>query len=197
MRFTWIFVEIYLDIYFPNFVGLAYLVLIALIKISEGCILQLILTNFLFFRLIVRISNKDVTAQIAYARIEGDIVISAAYSHELPKYGVTCGLTNYAACYCAGLLLARRVSFLLDIKRKIRLGRFLKKILFSCRYGFGFIFLLYWIVEVLHNDSHVLQLEQWLIRGLLIIFHLLGCVFIELCYAVPWLFEEILWRPKL
>jgi len=59
-------------------------------------------------RLIVRISNKDVTAQIAYARIEGDIVISAAYSHELPKYGVTCGLTNYAACYCAGLLLARR-----------------------------------------------------------------------------------------
>jgi len=59
-------------------------------------------------RLIVRISNKDVTAQIAYARIEGDIVISAAYSHELPKYGVTCGLTNYAACYCTGLLLARR-----------------------------------------------------------------------------------------
>jgi len=59
-------------------------------------------------RLIVRISNKDVTAQIAYARIEGDIVISAAYSHELPKYGVAVGLTNYAACYCTGLLLARR-----------------------------------------------------------------------------------------
>jgi len=59
-------------------------------------------------RMIVRISNKDVTAQIAYARIEGDVVISSAYSHELPKYGVTCGLTNYAACYCTGLLLARR-----------------------------------------------------------------------------------------
>lgn len=59
-------------------------------------------------RLIVRISNKNVTTQIAYARIEGDIVICAAYSHELSKYGVNVGLTNYAACYCTGLLLARR-----------------------------------------------------------------------------------------
>lgn len=33
----------------------------------------------------------------------------AAYSHELPKYGITVGLTNYAAAYCTGLLLARRV----------------------------------------------------------------------------------------
>lgn len=47
--------------------------------------------------------------QIAYARIEGDIIISAAYSHELPRYGVKVGLTNYAAAYCTGLLLARRV----------------------------------------------------------------------------------------
>jgi len=59
-------------------------------------------------RLIVRISNTDVTAQIAYARIEGDIVISAAYAHELPRYGIPVGLTNYAACYSTGLLLARR-----------------------------------------------------------------------------------------
>lgn len=33
----------------------------------------------------------------------------AAYSHELPKYGICVGLTNYAAAYCTGLLLARRV----------------------------------------------------------------------------------------
>lgn len=33
----------------------------------------------------------------------------AAYSHELPKYGIAVGLTNYAAAYCTGLLLARRV----------------------------------------------------------------------------------------
>lgn len=34
----------------------------------------------------------------------------AAYSHELPKYGVKVGLTNYASAYCTGLLLARRVN---------------------------------------------------------------------------------------
>ena len=50
------------------------------------------------------------TFQIAYARIEGDHIICAAYSHELPRYGVKVGLTNYAAAYCTGLLLARRVS---------------------------------------------------------------------------------------
>ena len=36
--------------------------------------------------MIVRSSNTDVTCQIAYARLEGDIVICAAYSHELPRY---------------------------------------------------------------------------------------------------------------
>lgn len=51
--------------------------------------------------------------QIAYAKIEGDMIVCAAYSHELPKYGVSVGLTNYAAAYCTGLLLARRVCFTL------------------------------------------------------------------------------------
>lgn len=61
------------------------------------------------YRLVVRFSNKNITCQIAYARIEGDVVLAAAYSHELPKYGVKVGLTNYAAAYCTGLLLARRL----------------------------------------------------------------------------------------
>uniref|UniRef100_A0A915PU28 Large ribosomal subunit protein uL18 n=1 Tax=Setaria digitata TaxID=48799 RepID=A0A915PU28_9BILA len=79
------------------------------------------------YRLIVRFTNRDVIAQIAYSRIEGDIVVCAAYSHELPRYGikvtfesfssrlgdvflncVTVGLTNYASAYATGLLLARR-----------------------------------------------------------------------------------------
>ena len=34
---------------------------------------------------IVRFSNTDVCCQIAYARLEGHIVICAAYSHELPR----------------------------------------------------------------------------------------------------------------
>ena len=61
------------------------------------------------YRMIVRTSNKDICCQIAYARLEGDRVVAAAYSHELPRYGVKVGLTNYAAAYCTGLLLARRV----------------------------------------------------------------------------------------
>jgi len=61
------------------------------------------------YRFVVRFTNKDVTAQIVYATIAGDIVLAAAYSHELPRYGLTVGLTNYAAAYCTGLLLARRI----------------------------------------------------------------------------------------
>jgi len=61
------------------------------------------------YRLVVRFSNKNITCQIAYARIEGDVILAAAYSHELPRYGVKVGLTNYASAYATGLLLARRL----------------------------------------------------------------------------------------
>ena len=61
------------------------------------------------YRMIVRFTNKDIITQIAYSKIEGDVIICAAYAHELPRYGVKVGLTNYAAAYCTGLLLARRV----------------------------------------------------------------------------------------
>ncbi|KAL4219390.1 ribosomal protein L5 [Mactra antiquata] len=61
------------------------------------------------YRLIVRFTNKDIICQIAYARIEGDVIICAAYAHELPRYGIKVGLTNYAAAYCTGLLMARRL----------------------------------------------------------------------------------------
>jgi len=60
------------------------------------------------YRIIVRFTNKDIIAQIAYSRIEGDVVVCSAYAHELPRYGVKLGLTNYAAAYATGLLLARR-----------------------------------------------------------------------------------------
>jgi len=61
------------------------------------------------YRLIVRFTNKNVICQIAYARIYGDVIVESAYSHELPKYGVKVGLSNYAAAYCTGLLIARRI----------------------------------------------------------------------------------------
>ena len=52
---------------------------------------------------------RDITCQIAYATVAGDVIIAAAYSHELPGFGLDAGLTNYAAAYATGLLLARRV----------------------------------------------------------------------------------------
>ena len=36
-------------------------------------------------------------AQITYATLAGDIVLTSAYAHELPRYGLKGGLTNYAA----------------------------------------------------------------------------------------------------
>jgi len=70
------------------------------------------------YRLVVRFSNKDVIAQIAYAKLSGDVILAAAYSHELPRYGLPAGLTNYAAAYATGLLLARRVLAKLNLADK-------------------------------------------------------------------------------
>jgi len=61
------------------------------------------------YRLVVRTTNRDVVCQVVYSRMQGDVVVAAAYSHELPRYGLAVGLKNYAAHYCTGLLLARRV----------------------------------------------------------------------------------------
>jgi large subunit ribosomal protein L5e len=70
------------------------------------------------YRLVVRLSNKDVICQIVYAKLTGDFVVSAAYSHELARYGMPVGLTNYAACYATGFLLARRVLSKLKLADK-------------------------------------------------------------------------------
>eukprot|EP00243_Klebsormidium_subtile_P005666 TRINITY_DN2299_c0_g2_i1.p1 TRINITY_DN2299_c0_g2~~TRINITY_DN2299_c0_g2_i1.p1 ORF type:complete len:293 (-),score=118.72 TRINITY_DN2299_c0_g2_i1:214-1092(-) len=61
------------------------------------------------YRFVVRFTNRDIVAQIVSAKLTGDIVLAAAYAHELPRYGLKIGLTNYAAAYCTGLLLARRL----------------------------------------------------------------------------------------
>jgi len=64
--------------------------------------------NMAKYRLVVRFSNKYVTAQIVRAHIKGDEVMYAANSRELIKHGLSVGLKNYAACYATGLLVARR-----------------------------------------------------------------------------------------
>jgi large subunit ribosomal protein L5e len=61
------------------------------------------------YRLVVRFTNKRIIVQVAYATIIGDRTVCQALSTELPKYGITCGLTNYAAAYATGLLCGRRL----------------------------------------------------------------------------------------
>ena len=46
--------------------------------------------------------------QIVSSEITGDKVFCSAYSHELKAYGIEHGLTNWAAAYATGLLIARR-----------------------------------------------------------------------------------------
>jgi len=72
------------------------------------------------YRLVVRFSNKDVITQIVYAKITGDLVLCAAYSHELKRYGMPVGHTNYAAAYATGLLLARRLLTKLNLADKYK-----------------------------------------------------------------------------
>lgn len=68
------------------------------------------------YRFVVRVTNRDVICQVVGARVDKDEILASAYAHELKRYGLNVGLTNYAACYCTGLLLARRLlkKFSLD-----------------------------------------------------------------------------------
>lgn len=68
------------------------------------------------YRLVIRFTNRDIIAQIVSSEITGDKVLVAAYAHELKRYGINHGLTNWAAAYAVGLLIARRTlsKFKLD-----------------------------------------------------------------------------------
>lgn len=59
-------------------------------------------------RLVVRFTNRDIIMQIVTSEITGDKVFVSAYAHELRAYGIEHGLTNWAAAYATGLLIARR-----------------------------------------------------------------------------------------
>merc|ERR1711915_29264 len=61
------------------------------------------------YRLVVRFTNTQVICQIAYALVDGDRILAQANSKELQRYGLKVGLKNYAAAYCTGLLVARRL----------------------------------------------------------------------------------------
>lgn len=70
------------------------------------------------YRLVVRFSNRFVTCQIVYAKIQGDCVFAHASSRELPRYGIKHGLSNWTAAYATGLLVARRALKKLGLDEK-------------------------------------------------------------------------------
>jgi len=70
------------------------------------------------YRMVVRFTNKDIITQIVTSEISGDKVFAAAYGHELKAYGIEHGLTNWAAAYATGLLLARRVLSKLGLDKQ-------------------------------------------------------------------------------
>ncbi|CAL6033708.1 Ribosomal_protein L5 [Hexamita inflata] len=72
------------------------------------------------YRFVVRKSNKKITCQVVASRIGGDHVMAAAYSSELPEFGVKQGLTNYSAAYCTGLLCARRLLTKLGMENEYK-----------------------------------------------------------------------------
>lgn len=61
------------------------------------------------YRFVARVTNSKIITQVIYATISGDRIVAAATSQELPRFGIKLGLTNYAASYATGLLLARRL----------------------------------------------------------------------------------------
>jgi large subunit ribosomal protein L5e len=61
------------------------------------------------WRFVVRRTNQKIICQVVWSTILGDRVKAAADSFELRRFGLTAGLSNYAAAYCTGLLTARRL----------------------------------------------------------------------------------------
>jgi large subunit ribosomal protein L5e len=72
------------------------------------------------WRFVVRRTNQRIICQVVWSTLKGDKVKAYADSFELKKYGITAGLTNYAAAYATGLLTARRLLTILDEENKKR-----------------------------------------------------------------------------
>jgi large subunit ribosomal protein L18 len=59
-------------------------------------------------RLVVRVSNRNVIAQVTNAEIQGDYVIAQATSRDLGQFGWKAGGKNTSAAYLVGYLAAKR-----------------------------------------------------------------------------------------
>ena len=58
--------------------------------------------------LVIRVSNKNVTAQFVRPTVKGDVVLSASHSKELAKAGWHGSPKSVPACYLLGLLAGKK-----------------------------------------------------------------------------------------
>ena len=70
------------------------------------------------WRFVVRRTNQRIICQVVWSTLQGDKVKAQADSFELRRWGVTAGLTNFAAAYATGLLCSRRLLKTLDTENK-------------------------------------------------------------------------------
>jgi len=60
------------------------------------------------YRLVVRLSKKNLLCQLIYSRLEGDFVLSSIYSKNLNLIGISLINNNFPTAYIAGLHLSNK-----------------------------------------------------------------------------------------
>jgi len=60
------------------------------------------------YRLVVRISKRNILCQLIYSRLEGDFVLSSSYSRKLGLIGLPLVNNNFSTSYINGLNLSRK-----------------------------------------------------------------------------------------
>lgn len=61
------------------------------------------------FRLVVRLTKKNVICQFVQSKLEGDYVLDATLSQELKFFGILFSLTSFPSAYLTGFLLAKKI----------------------------------------------------------------------------------------
>lgn len=62
------------------------------------------------YRIVIRITKRNIICQFVQPRIQGDHILKSVYSKDLKKFGIYSGKTSFPASYTIGLLLSKKVS---------------------------------------------------------------------------------------
>ena len=110
------------------------------------------------YRMVVRLSKKNLLCQLIYSRLEGDFILSSCYSKKLNLIGISLISNNFPTAYITGLhlssnFLKEKFSF---IHKKDSLENKLKvpKIILKMNENIEEIgFLLKKTLEIINNES--------------------------------------------